>query len=104
MSQSTEAPHTIDPLDELVEQLLDCGGVLSQLVTHMVENRESGRSSPDAAPIPEILRTLIRSVAGGLRKRHSKRDIRIAAAIVEQLTTAMCEELYFVPPEPDDEE
>jgi len=88
-----------DALDELVMQLLECGGVLSQIISRMVEFSASGRAAPDAAPIPEIAHSLIRGVLHGLEKRHSKRDITVAAAIVKEATTAMCEDIYFVGPE-----
>lgn len=93
------SPRPADALDELVTQLLECGGVLSQIITAMVEFQSSGRSAPDAAPIPEVAHTVIRDVLGGVGKRHSKRDVKVAARIVREATEAMCSDLYVVGPE-----
>jgi hypothetical protein len=88
-----------DALDELVKQLLECGGVLSQIISSMVEFQSSGRSAPDAAPIPEVAHTLIRSVVEGFGTRYSKRDLKVAARIVREATDAMCSDLYVLGPE-----
>jgi len=88
-----------DPLDELVTQLLDCGGVLSQIIDRMVEFQATSRSAPDAAPIPEVAHSLIRDVLDGVRKRHSRRDIGAAAAIIAEATDAMCDGIFYVGPE-----
>jgi hypothetical protein len=88
-----------DPVDELITQLLEVGGVLSQIVSRMVEFRACGRSAPDAAPIPEIAHSVIRGVLDGIRKVHSKRDVRVAATIVAECTEAIAENVFFVGPE-----
>ncbi len=80
-------------------QLLECGAVLSQLISGMVEFSASGRAAPDAAPIPEIAHSLIRGVLDDVAKRHSKRDIKVAAAIVEEATAAMCNDIFYVGPD-----
>jgi hypothetical protein len=82
-----------------VEQLLEIGGVLLQIIGRMVEFQASGRSGPDAAPIPEMAHALIRDVIGDVRKQHSKRDVRVAARIIEQATDCISENLFFVGPE-----
>jgi hypothetical protein len=88
-----------DALDELVTQLLECGAVLSQIISHMVRFQASGRSAPDAVPIPEVAHSLVRGVLENVRKRHSKRDIKVAAAIVQEATAAICDDVFFVGPE-----
>jgi len=88
-----------DALDEFVTQILECGGVLSQIISAMVEFQSSGRSAPDAAPIPEVAHSVIRDVLGGVGKRHSKRDIKVAARIVREATEAICSDLYVLGPE-----
>lgn len=88
-----------EPLDELVSELLSVGAVLSQIVARMVRFEAEGRTAPDAAPIPEVARTVLRDVLGDLRKRHSKRDIRVAAAIVAEATEAICNDVFFVEPD-----
>ncbi len=80
-------------------QLLECGAVVSQLISGMVEFSASGRAAPDAAPIPEIAHSLIRGVLDDVAKRHSKRDITVAAAIVEEATAAMCNDIFYVGPD-----
>jgi hypothetical protein len=83
-------------LDDLVAELLDCGGVLSQLISGMVEFEASGRTPPDAAPIPEVAYSLIRSVAEEHVRGRSRRDLAIAAAIVHDVTEAICQDIYTV--------
>ena len=85
-----------DALDDLVTQLLECGGVLSSIISHMVEFEASGRSAPDAAPIPEVAHSLIRGVLDNVGKRHSKRDIKVASRIVKEATAAICDDIFYV--------
>lgn len=86
-----------DALDELVDQLLDCGSVLSQIVGHMIRVEAAGLSAPDAAPIPEIAHGVLRDALGGIRGRHPDHDLTIAATIIEQATHAMSENIFIVP-------
>ena len=101
MTESIEFPKAQpeDSLDELVIELLACGGALSQMITGMVEFAASGRSAPDAPSIPDVARSLIRSVCGDLAKRHSNRDVRVAAAIVREATDAICNDIFAVNPD-----
>jgi hypothetical protein len=69
------------------------------MISHMVRFQPAGRPPPDLAPIPEVAQTLIRSVLDEVGKRHSKRDIRVAAAIVAEATHEICENIFFVGPE-----
>jgi hypothetical protein len=94
--------HITPPSDALVDfvtQLLECGGVLSQIIASMVEFQSSGRSAPDAAPIPEVAHTLIRGVIEDFGTRFSKRDVKVASRIVREATKRMCNDLYVVGPE-----
>jgi hypothetical protein len=91
-------PAVSDPLDEFVDELLECGAALSQIISHMVESRAAGRSDPGLAPIPEIAHGVIRDVLDGVRTQHSKRDIRVAAAIVGEATEAIVNDIFFVDP------
>lgn len=88
-----------DALDDFVTQLLECGGVLSQIISAMVEFQSSGRSAPDTAPIPEVAHSVIRDVLGDLGKRYPKRDVKVAARIVREATEAMCSDLFVLGPE-----
>jgi hypothetical protein len=98
MTGRTPSPPP-DALDDFVTRLLECGGVLSQIVASMVEFQSSGRSAPDAAPIPEVAHTLIRSVIEDFGTRYSKRDVKVAARIVHEATERMCSDLYVLGPE-----
>jgi hypothetical protein len=99
MRDQHDSVHPPDPLGELTSELLGCGGVLSQMIGGMIEFQAAGRSAPDAAPIPEVAQSLVRDVLDEVGKRHSKRDIRMAATIVAEATDAICENIFFVDPE-----
>jgi hypothetical protein len=99
MTDQRESFHSPEPLDELATELLEVGAVLSQIVGRMVEFQAAGRSAPDATPIPEVAHALIKGVLDGVRKQHSKRDIRVAATIVAQATHAITENIFYVGPE-----
>ncbi|MGI8505806.1 MAG: hypothetical protein ACR2MK_03200 [Solirubrobacteraceae bacterium] len=91
--------HPPDAVDELARELLESGGVLSQIISHMIESEAAGRSASDAAPIPTVAHELIRDTLAGLKDCHSASDIRAAAIIVGEATDAICENIFFVPPE-----
>lgn len=93
-----DASPTRDALDALVAQLLACGGPLSQMIGRMEEFKASGLSSPDAPPILEVAHSLIRDVSAELPERHSDEELKLAAEIVEEVTTAICENIFFLPP------
>ena len=99
MTESCDSQRPTTPLEDLVTQLLACGAVVSQIIGHMLEFQASGRSAPDAAPIPEVAHSLIHGVITDLTRRYSKGQIRTAARIVEVVTDRICEEIMFVPPE-----
>jgi hypothetical protein len=88
-----------DPLDELVTQLLECGGALSQMICHMVKFEASGLGADNVVPIPEVAHSLVRDVLRSVRKEHSKRDIRIAARIVEEATDRIANEIFLMSPD-----
>lgn len=92
-------PAAPDVLDELTTELIDCGGVLSQLIGGMVAYHAAGRSAPDADPIPEVAHRLIRGVVRDIRKRHSKRDVTVAARIVHEASEGICNDIFFVDPD-----
>jgi len=89
------------PLEDLVSQLLGCGAVLSQIISHMVESAASKRSAPDAVPIPTVAHSLIHSVITDVPRRYSNGQIKTAARIISDVTDAICEEIMLVPPELD---
>lgn len=99
MPESTDLPTSNGALDELVSQLLGCGAVLSQIVSHMIRFRASGRSLPETAPIPTIAHDLLVSVLTDVRHTHSRRDLMVAARIVGEVTDAVCESIFCVDPD-----
>ena len=84
-------------MEELVDRLIDCGGVLSQMVQHGLE--WEARRGPGLEPPPDTLAPLIRSVVGDVRRQYSKRDIVVAAKIVDQMTATIASEIFLVSPE-----
>ena len=98
MTDHNHSHQSPDVLDELTTQLLACGGILSQIVGHMVETEASGGSAPDAAPIPAVAHAVIRDAIEALNTRHSKAEIKIAAVILDEVANVMCENIFFVPP------
>jgi hypothetical protein len=83
-------------LDDLVRGLLDCGGVLSQIIAGMVEFQASEHAPADLVPIPDIAFDLVRSVTVDHVRGRSRRDLAVAAAIVAEVTTAISEDIYRV--------
>jgi len=98
MTDDTQTFKAQDPLDELVHELLECGAVLSQMISHMVEFEASGRAAPDSAAIPDVAHDLIRCVIADVRKGFSRRDIKVAARMVKQVTAAICNDIFYIPP------
>lgn len=96
MTDQHDSLPLASPLEQLASELLSCGAVLSQMIAGMVGFEQSGRSAPDAAPIPEVAHSQVVGVLDGVRRRHSKRDIRTAAAIVAEATDAICDDIFIV--------
>ena len=94
-------PHHFspDPLDRLVAQLLDCGGVLSQLIQGMIDWGAEHPPSPDAVPIPETAHKLIRGTLEEVRKQFSRGQVGTAARIVELATELIANNIFQVSPE-----
>ncbi len=87
-----------DTIDELTTQMLACGGVLSQIISHMVEAQASGRSAPDAAPIPDAAHSLIRGVIADVTPLHSEEEVITATTIIEEIADAISDNIFLVPP------
>ena len=97
MTDHLAPSHPADALDELIDQLLNCGGVLSQIVGHMVKSQATGQAAPDAAPIPEAAHTVLRDALSDLVLRHRTDSLEMAARIVEEATNAICANVFLVP-------
>jgi hypothetical protein len=99
MSNMTTHQHSdrrTDPLDDLTTQLLECGALLSQMISHMVQWQAAGKSAPDAAPIPDVAHQLIRDVIGRLTHNHPAAEISAAAVIVGEATKVIGDEIFFM--------
>ncbi len=97
MTNNDDTRPPSSALDELTAELLACGAVLSQIISHMVAYAASGQSAPDAAPIPDVAHKLIRDGIGELAKRYSRRDIKVTAKIVAQATDLIADNIFFMP-------
>ena len=84
-------------LDALVHHLIGCGGVLSQIVNHMLRFQEAGLSAPDAAEPPEVLHGLLLGVLRPLAKGYSQASVNTIARFLEQAGLTICDEIFMVP-------
>jgi hypothetical protein len=81
-------------VDALVDAIMQSYGQLALILDHM----QRYRSAPDAEPIPDVLRDLLRGVLGQMADRHGPDDVATAAQMLSAATDAIGGELYFVPP------
>ncbi|HET9104811.1 MAG TPA: hypothetical protein VFN55_15775 [Solirubrobacteraceae bacterium] len=98
MTEPTVETPPPDPLDRLTSSLLGSGAVLSQIVAHMARFQAAGLSNPDAVPIPEAAHAVVKSAITGLGRRHSRRDLRLAARIISEAEKAIADEVFIVDP------
>jgi hypothetical protein len=97
MTNQPQPNQPRDVLDELVEHILICGGVLSQMVNHMVECEAARGGEPAGSPqVLEVAHELIRSVLGPVTARHRAAELETASVIIDEVTTEICEEIFFV--------
>jgi DNA-binding ferritin-like protein len=94
MTQNHSSQSPSDVLDELVERLLICGGVLSQMITTMAKSSAEHGVPADSPQVLDVAHELIRSILGPVTARHPAAEIETAAAIVDEVTTEICEEIY----------
>ena len=97
MSELTDPSRPDDVLDRFVGELLGAGAVLSQIVSQMARFDAAFGESPDAVPIPQAAHEFLSSVVAELKPRHSRRDWKVAAAILKETTETICNDVYFVP-------
>jgi hypothetical protein len=84
--------HQPDPLDMLVDALLQSYGQLALVVEHMLRASAEG-----AEPVPDILRRLLREVLAPLTERRGETDVALTAELVAAATDVIGAELYLVP-------
>ena len=64
----------------------------------MVKTHATGKSAPDAAPIPTVAHELVGGVITDLTRRHSDEELKAATAIVREATDAICNDSFLVAP------
>jgi hypothetical protein len=84
--------HPTDPLDMLVDAVLQSYGQLALVVEHML------RSATEASePGPDILRRRLREVLTPLAERRGDTDVALTAEVLAGVTDVIGAELYLVP-------
>ena len=86
-----------DALGAFVAQLIETSFTLMTIVDEMTRFAASGRSAPDAPPIPDVLRDLLRGVLAPLVATHSQTAVEQARAVLQSTTDIVCEDIYTVP-------
>jgi hypothetical protein len=94
-----EPPAPDDPLAALARELLDCGGVLSQIIAGMVEYGGPPADQPGFASIPEVAHGLVHSVLADVLADRGEREICSAARIVREATDALASDIFFLDPD-----
>lgn len=85
-----------DAIGAFVAQLLDTSFTLLTIVHEMARFAASGRSAPDAPPIPDVLRDLLCGVLPPLVATHSRAAVEQATAVLDAATDIVCEDIYTV--------
>ena len=86
--------HPPDPLDMLVDAVLQSYGQLALVVEHML------RVAPESLePVPDILRRVLRDVLEPLATRRGDLDLAVTAEVLTAATDVIGTELYLVPTE-----
>ena len=81
---------TDDSLDVFVEQLIEVGEVVSQIVAHMYANQGE-------RPVPEVLRELLTSVLDPVRVKSGDEDVAIAGRVLADAVERISAEVFLVP-------
>jgi hypothetical protein len=96
-------PEPDDPLGAYVAALLVLNGQLMGVVDHMLAFQASGRSAPDAPPIPVVLTELLTGILGPLAEGDGAAELELAAAMLEATSGRIASELFLVSPDLDEE-
>jgi hypothetical protein len=93
--RETPPPHH---LSRYVEELVECGVQLAEILDHMYRYPHS---APDAPPPPEVLRDLVaKTLAPKLGRR--KRDVHTATALLLETSETISQEIFLVNPDFED--
>jgi hypothetical protein len=82
-----------DPLDLLVDAILQSYGQLALVIEHMLRTRSSRE------PLDVVLRGVLRDVLAPVAERHGDIDLAVAAEVLTRATDTIGTELYLVPVE-----
>lgn len=85
--------------DALVSELVKFGGVMAQIIDHMARFSASGLSDPEAPPSDIVLQGLLGDVIAPKVRGRSSADVRATTAMLAEISAAITEEIYLVPPE-----
>jgi hypothetical protein len=91
-------PSDSDTLDAFVQQLVETSFTLMTIVNAMVRFHESGSSSDDAPPIPDVLRDVVASALTPLTKRPGDEALTAATRVLADATDLICSDIYIVDP------
>jgi len=86
-----------DPLQQLVDELIDVGASLSQIVEHMALSPTGGGGSPDAVPIRIVLGQLLAGVLEPVAAQYGADAVEAAARLVGDAGERIGNEIYLVP-------
>ena len=85
------------PLQQFVDELIEVGAVLSQIVEHMVLSGTRRGGSPDAVPIPAVLGQLLTGVLEPVAERYGADAVEAAARLVGDTRERIGDEIFLVP-------
>lgn len=89
-------PAPLPAVGEFVAAILQSYGQLAMLVEHM----ERYPSSPEADPVPVILKRLYGGPLGALADSYGEEAVATAAKLLAAATDDEGRDIYFVDPEP----
>ena len=99
VAPAVDSADAADPFDQLANELLDCGGVLSQVVAGMVEHQNAQDGSSEYVAIPDAVHALMREVLEDVGERHSEAEAAIAAQLVRDVTNAFTSDIFLDHPD-----
>ena len=92
---TSSGPNT---LDAFVQQLVETSFTLMTIVEGMVRFQQSGASSADAPPIPDVLRDLLASTLTPLSQRPGDEGLTAATRVLGHALDLICSDIYIVDP------
>jgi hypothetical protein len=87
------------PLEKLVNAIVEVGGPLTSIVSHMVRFEAAVESAPDAPSIPVALANILRGTLDPLRDEFSAEDLEMAAAVLSRACAQVVDDVLLVEPD-----